>query len=78
MEGPVAPATYVAEDGLVEHQWDLLGPGKARWPSVGECQSGEAGVGGWVEGTPSYKQGKGDWDRGVPERKPGKGINFEM
>jgi hypothetical protein len=21
MEGPMAPATYVAEDGLVGHQW---------------------------------------------------------
>ena len=27
MEGPMAPATYVAEDGLVGHQWEerLLG-----------------------------------------------------
>jgi hypothetical protein len=22
MEGPMAPATYVAEDGLVGHQWE--------------------------------------------------------
>ena len=22
MEGPMAPATYVAEDGLVRHQWE--------------------------------------------------------
>jgi hypothetical protein len=22
MEGPIAPAAYVAEDGLVRHQWE--------------------------------------------------------
>jgi hypothetical protein len=23
MEGPMAPATYIAEDGLVRHQWEV-------------------------------------------------------
>jgi hypothetical protein len=27
---------------------EALGPGKAGYPSVGECQGGEAGVGGWA------------------------------
>ena len=30
MEGPMAPATYVAEDVLVGHQWDE-GPLGLRW-----------------------------------------------
>jgi hypothetical protein len=49
MEGPIAPATYVAEDGLVGHQWEErpLGPVKALCPSVEEYQDREAGVGGW-------------------------------
>jgi hypothetical protein len=28
---------------------EALGPVKAGCPSVGECQGGELGVGGWVE-----------------------------
>jgi hypothetical protein len=40
------------------------GPVKARYPSVGECQGGEAGVGGVSGGVPSWKQGEGGWDRG--------------
>jgi hypothetical protein len=27
---------------------EALGPVKAQHPSVGECQGGQAGVGGWV------------------------------
>ena len=35
---------------------------KAQFPSVGECQGGEVGVGRWVDGgTPSQKQGVGRW-----------------
>jgi hypothetical protein len=43
----MAPAAFVAEDGLVGHQWEekALGPVKALCPSVGECQGQEAGVG---------------------------------
>ena len=43
----MAPAAYVAVDGLVGHQWEeTLGPVKALCPSVGERQGQEAGVGG--------------------------------
>jgi hypothetical protein len=43
----MAPATYVAEDGLVDHQW-ALGHVKALCPNGGECQGQEGGVGGLV------------------------------
>jgi hypothetical protein len=41
-------AAYVAEDGLVGHQWEeeALGPMKIQCPSIEECQAQEAGVGG--------------------------------
>jgi hypothetical protein len=45
----MALAAYVAEDGLVSHQWEerplVLG---RLCPSVGECQNQEEGVGGLV------------------------------
>jgi hypothetical protein len=46
----MAPAAYVAEDGLVRHQWggEVFGPVKARCPSVRECQDREMGLGGLV------------------------------
>jgi hypothetical protein len=34
---------------------EAFGPGKALYPSVGECQGKEAGVGGLVS------RGRGDW-----------------
>jgi hypothetical protein len=43
----LAPAAYVAEAGLIGHQWEerlFIGPVKALCPSVGECQGQEAGV----------------------------------
>jgi hypothetical protein len=46
---------------------EALGPVKAGYSSVGECQDREAGVGGLV--------GRG-W--GILEGKPGKGIIFKM
>jgi hypothetical protein len=46
---------------------EALGPVKTRCPSVGECQGGEAGVGGW-----------GDEIGGFQGGKLGKGITFEM
>ena len=42
----MAPAAYTAEDGLVGHQWEVLGPVKVLCPSIGECQGQEVGVGG--------------------------------
>jgi hypothetical protein len=57
MEGPMAPALFVAEDGLVGHQWGK----RPLVPSVGEFKGREAGVGGWVGAHPhrSRKRGKG-------------------
>jgi hypothetical protein len=48
-----------------------LGPVKALCPSIGECQSQEAGVGRLVS------SGSGE-RMGFSEGKPGKGITFEM
>jgi hypothetical protein len=48
----VALAIYVAEDGLVHHQYggEALGPVKALCPSIGECQDPEWEWMGWVAG----------------------------
>jgi hypothetical protein len=46
MEGPIAPAAYVAEDGLVGGE--TLYPLKAQCPSVGEYQDRETSKGGLV------------------------------
>jgi hypothetical protein len=45
---------------------------KALCPSVGECQSQEAGVGGLVS------RGSGGEDTGFSQGKPGKRITIEM
>jgi hypothetical protein len=48
MVGLVALTAYVTEDGLVSHQWEssqALGLVKVLWPSIGECQGQEEGVG---------------------------------
>jgi hypothetical protein len=39
---------------------EALGPVKALWPSVGECQGGEARVDGWVWTTLIEEGGRGD------------------
>jgi hypothetical protein len=51
---------------------EALGPMKVLYPSLGECQGQEAGVGGLVS------RGRRDGIGGVSEGKPGKGITFEM
>jgi hypothetical protein len=61
----MAPAAYVAEDGLP-------------WFCEGECEGGEAGVGGWVEEHPHRSKRKRGWDTGFLGWKLGKGITFEM
>jgi hypothetical protein len=38
---------------------EALGPVKAGCPSVGECQGGKAGVGGWVGEHPHRNRGRG-------------------
>jgi hypothetical protein len=45
---PVSLAAYVAEDGLVGHQWKERPIGLANFIclSTGECQGQEVGVGG--------------------------------
>jgi hypothetical protein len=57
MNYPVPPelmslAAYVAEDGLVGHQWKERPIGHADFIclSTGECQGQEVGVGGWGSG----------------------------
>jgi hypothetical protein len=65
----MAPAAYVAEDGLVGHQWEKkepLGLVKVLCPSIGECQSQEAGVGGL--GTRGRGKRIGDFWRGNQEK----------
>jgi hypothetical protein len=44
----VSLAAYVAEDGLVGHHWEEtpLGIANFIYPTTGECQGQEAGVGG--------------------------------
>jgi len=59
MDRPMAPATYVAEDGLVGHQTEE----KPRLdrpppPSVGEYQGGEIGRGGWMGGRTPIEEGR--------------------
>jgi hypothetical protein len=69
----MAPAPYVAEDGLVGHQWE-----ESPWSCEGsmpqcrripgpESRSGRVGEQG---------EGRGDW--GFSEEKQGKRITFEM
>jgi hypothetical protein len=69
----VSLVAYVAEDGLVSHQWEER-PWKIIGPSTGECQGQEVGVGGM--GGLGSRAGGGY--RGLSERKLGKEIAFEM
>jgi hypothetical protein len=52
---------------------EALGPGKVRCPSVGECQCGEGGAGGWVVVEhPHRSRGEGGiegFQRGNQERR---------
>jgi hypothetical protein len=71
MEGPVALAEYVA-DGFV----GITGS-RVAWawcPSVGECQGGQTGVGGW--GSTLIEAGWGGWDREGCEGETWKGENI--
>jgi len=62
MDRPMAPAVYVADDGLVG---EGLGPAKAGQPTlpVGECQGWEVGVVG--EGDHPYRRRKEVWGGGL-------------
>jgi hypothetical protein len=69
----MAPAAYVAEDGLVGHQWE-----QRPWSCEGsmpQCRGmpGPRRESGWVG-----EQGEEGGDSGFSEGKLGKGITFEM
>ena len=69
----MAPTTYVAEDGLVGHQWER-GP----WSCEGsrpQCRE-MPGPGIRSRYVGEQREGVGFW--GFLEGKPGKGITFEM
>jgi len=73
------PTAYVAEDGLVGHQWEekvlvlpRLDP-RCRGMS-GEWQDGGDGSGGEHH----YRRRGGGWDIGLMSGNRGKGITFEM
>jgi hypothetical protein len=59
---------------------EALDPVKAQCPSVGECQGGEAGVGGWLGGGGGtlIQEGGGFHRKGGLGGEPGKGLTFEM
>jgi hypothetical protein len=57
---------------------EAFGPGKARFPSVGECEGGKVGLGGWVGENPHRIRENGGRDRGLVDGKQGRGITFEM
>jgi hypothetical protein len=67
MEGPIAPAAYIAEDGWISIGGKMLGSVKTQCLSVGECQGEEVRVGGWVGEHPHRSRGR---DRGFEEGKP--------
>jgi hypothetical protein len=61
MEGPMSPAVYVAEDGLVGHQWEERPLFLWKLEAPGEWQDREVGVGGLVS------KGRGDGMGGFRE-----------
>jgi hypothetical protein len=70
MEGPMALAIYVAEDGLVGHQW-----GGGAWSCKGlmpQCRGiqGWGGRSGWVGEQPHRSRGRGNG------RFPGGGVEW--
>jgi hypothetical protein len=74
MVGLMAPAAYVAEDGLVGHQWEERPWVLSCEGSMPQCRGmpGPGSRSGWVG-----EQGGGG-DRGFSEGKPGKVITFAM
>ena len=73
MEGSKAPSAYVADGWPYQASMrgEALGPVKAPYPSVGECQGGEAGVGVCGSTCTEAQGGKMGW--GLPEGKTRKG-----
>ena len=78
MEGPKAPATFMAEDGLVGHQWEVRSLGLSVFDAP-VYENAREGRQEWVGGgAPSKRQGKGGCDRGFLKGRPGNGKTFEM
>ena len=72
MEGPMAPAVYLAEDDLVRHQWEKRPLVLGRL-SITQCR----GIPGQVRGIGRVgEQGKGGWNRGLLGRGTRKGDNI--
>jgi hypothetical protein len=69
----MAPAVYVAEDGLDGHQWEKRSLVLWRLDAAVHCQGGEVGVGRWVGKHPHRSRG-GRWGRGL--EGTGKGDNI--
>ena len=73
MDGPMAPAAYVAEDGLVGHQWEEKPSVLSRLDAAVQGDRR-----GWV-GERHYRSrrrnGMKGWDWGM-EGNLGKGITF--
>ena len=66
MEGPMALASCVLQDGIVWHQWE-----ERCLPCEGSIPQGvDVGVDEWVGKHPHRCRG---WDREFLEGKPGKG-----
>jgi hypothetical protein len=74
----MALAIYVAEDSLLWESMgeEALGPMKAQWPNVRECEDGEVGAHGWVGSHPHRSRRR--WDRigGFWGVEIGKGDNI--
>jgi hypothetical protein len=73
MIGLVSLAAYVAEDGLVGHQWEER-PLVLRRSYAPVQRNARARKQEWV----GWGAGGGERDRGFSERKLGQGIAFEM
>jgi hypothetical protein len=72
MVGLMAPATYVAEDGLVYHQWEEPWSCEGSMP---QCRGmpGPGSRSGWAG-----EQGEWGGDGSFQRERPGKAITFEM
>ena len=66
----MALATYVADDGLVSHQWRVPWSYEGYMPQYRELARKQE----WV----AWKAGVGGRDKGFSEWKLGKGVTFEM
>ena len=56
---------------------EAFGLVQAGFLSVGECQGGEVGVGGWI-GEHPHRSRVGGWNREFAGEKPGKKTTVEM